>query len=285
MPANLSIDHLGAAELVVADLERSVAFYEESLALKVHRREGPVAALGAGAHDLLVLTEEPGAPPVGRHAGLFHFALLYPSRQELARALRRLGETRTPLSGASDHGVSEALYLRDPDDHGIELYSDRPRSVWPDPTDPNDRIGMFSIPLDLEDLLASVPADDLPAHPDAGLGMGHLHLQVGDIDQGLAFYRDVVGFELMAEMRGQAAFVSSNGYHHHLGFNVWAGRGIGPAPEGSARLTRWNVVLDGEESLAALRERLGAAGVEVSSDDGGFVAHDPWRIAARFSAV
>src|SRR5215210_4517436 len=130
LPATL---RLGAAHLTVSDLDRSVGFYQDALGLRRHRREDGVAALGTGAEDLLVLHEEPGARPAGRHAGLYHFALLFPSREELARAVQRLAATRTPISGASDHGVSEAIYLPDPDGNGIELYGDRPRDEWPAP--------------------------------------------------------------------------------------------------------------------------------------------------------
>ena len=133
---------LGAAHLSVADLDRSIGFYQDALGLRQHRREDGVAALGAGGEDLLVLHEEPGARPGGRAAGLFHFALLYATREELARAVQRLAATRTPVSGASDHGVSEAIYLQDPDNHGIELYADRPRAAWPPPgTAPVSRSG------------------------------------------------------------------------------------------------------------------------------------------------
>src|SRR5687768_2893936 len=131
LPATL---RLGAVHLTVADLDRSAAFYRDSLGLRQHRREDPVAAFGAGGDDLVVLHEEPGARRPGRHAGLYHYALLYPTREELARAVRRLAVTHTAISGASDHGVSEAIYLPDPDGNGIELYADRPRAAWPQPS-------------------------------------------------------------------------------------------------------------------------------------------------------
>src|SRR5688500_16699699 len=141
LPATL---RLGAAHLTVSDLDRSVGFYQDALGLRQHRRDDAVAALGTGGEDLLVLHEEPGARPAGRHAGLYHFALLYPTREELARAVQRLAVTRTPISGASDHGVSEAIYLPDPDGNGIELYADRPRDAWPPPGGPDERVGMFT---------------------------------------------------------------------------------------------------------------------------------------------
>ena len=264
---------LGAAHLTVADLDRSVGYYQDALGLRVHRREDGVAALGAGADDLLVLHEEPGARPGGRTAGLFHFALLYPSREALARAVQRLGATRTPVEGASDHGVSEAIYLRDPDNHGIELYADRPRAAWPPPEAPGQRVGMYTRPLDLDDLLATIGDAAPVAHADAGLRMGHLHLHVGDLGAARAFYVDRLGLDLMTTYPG-ALFLAAGGYHHHLGANTWAGEGVRPAPEGTARLLEWTMQFDDPAELDAVRERMG-----------GEVAEDPWGIRLRFAAA
>src|SRR5918992_1674252 len=147
LPGDLRV---GQVHLRVRDLDRSVPFYEGSIGLRLHRREEGVAALGTGADELLVLHEEPAARPAGRHAGLYHFALLHPSRRELARAAQRLIETRTPTSGASDHGVSEAIYLPDPDGNGIELYADRPREQWPTPRQAGDRLRVFPPALHLQ---------------------------------------------------------------------------------------------------------------------------------------
>ncbi|HEV2754046.1 MAG TPA: VOC family protein [Solirubrobacteraceae bacterium] len=279
LPAAL---RLGAVELTVGDLGRSVAFYEGSLGLQVHRREGVRAAMGAGGEDLLRLAEEPGARPAGRHAGLFHLALLYPGRTELAGALARLVAARTPLSGAADHGVSEALYLADPDGNGLELYADRPREQWPAPAAPGERVGMFTAPLDVRDLLQAAGDNAPPAAPPR-LIMGHVHLHVGDIAQGLGFYRDVLGFELMQEFGGTAAFVSAGGYHHHLAFNVWRGQGVGPAPAGTVGLREWTVVLETAQQVDAVRARATAADAIVEDDPGGgLLARDPWDISARF---
>jgi catechol 2,3-dioxygenase len=235
-----------------------------------------VAALGAGEDDLVVLHEQPGARPAGRHAGLFHFALLYPSREELARAVQRLALTRTPISGASDHGVSEAIYLSDPDGNGIELYADRPRDAWP-PASPGDRVGMFTRPLDLDDLLATVAGDEPPRHASAGLRMGHVHLHVGDLAAARDFYAGVLGFEEMTTYPG-ALFVAAGGYHHHVGLNTWRGEGVGPAPEGTVGLREWTIVLDAD-GIAALRARRAAAGL-----GDGDVAADPWGNRVRIAA-
>src|SRR3954452_7509297 len=171
LPASL---RLGPVHLTVSDLGRSIAFYERSIGLQLARREGAGAALGAGGEDLLVLSEEPQARPAGRHAGLYHFALLHPSRLELARAAQRLIATQTPVSGASDHKISEAIYLPDPDGNGIELAADRSREHWGDLGDPTSHGGPE--PLDMASLMALVGDTAAPPHASGDLRMGHVHL-------------------------------------------------------------------------------------------------------------
>src|SRR3954447_20033986 len=168
---------LGAVELTVADVDRSVAWYQSALGLRVHRHEPALAELGDGSETVLVLVEDPQARPAGRHAGLYHYALLYPTREELARAALRLAATQTPIQGASDHRTHEAIYLPDPDGNGIELAWDRPREAWP------AGLGYDGgpAPLDFGALLATVAGEQPPAHVGPGLRMGHLHLHVGDI--------------------------------------------------------------------------------------------------------
>ena len=275
LPATL---RLGPAELVVSDLERSVTWYEEALGLRVRTRGDGSAALGAGGdEDLLVLHEDRAARPAGRHAGIFHYALLFPSREDLARAVLRLAATRTPITGASDHGVSEAIYLRDPDGIGVELYRDLPRDQWPPPQRPGERVGMYTEPLDVQDLLATVAGEEARTENDAGVVMGHVHLHVGDVDRGLAFYRDVVGFGLIGTYPG-AAFVAAGDYHHHVAFNVWQGEGVPPQPEHVTGLRNWTIVLDDDADVAAARDRLAAVGAVVGDDDERVVARDPWHI-------
>ena len=262
---------LGPVELTVTDLDRSVAFYQDAIGLRLHRREDPVAAMAAGGEDLVVLVEEQTARRAGRHAGLYHFALLMPSREELARALQRLAVTRTPIEGASDHGISEAIYLPDPDGNGIELAADRPREVWPK----LETLGRPN-PLDLHGLLALVGDAEPVRHADAGTTVGHVHLHVNDIAAARAFYADVIGFEVMTAM-ANAVFVSVAGYHHHLGFNTWRGEGVpaAPAAETVAGLRHWTVVLDGPDERDAVRERLDRAGVAVEERAGGLLVRDP----------
>lgn len=276
LPDNL---HLGPVHITVSDLDRSISFYEDAIGLSLHRRENGTAVMGAGDKDLLLLVEQPDARPAGRHAGLYHYALLHPSREELARAAQRLLVTRTPISGASDHGISEAIYLPDPDGNGIELAADRGRERWGDLSDPTT-IGPE--PLDMHGLLELVEGKQPHPKADPGLVIGHVHLHVGDVERALRFYRDIVGFETMTHFPS-AAFVSAGGYHHHLAFNTWRGEGVPPAPRDAVGLRRWTVVLD-DDALAALRERADAAGIEYQESDGGLVLRDPWNNAVLFTA-
>ena len=267
---------LGPVHLTVAGLDRAVAWYQRALGLRVQAHEAASAELGDGAEAVVVLHEDPQARPPGRQAGLYHYALLYPSREELARAALRLAATRTPIQGASDHGTHEAIYLPDADGNGIELAADRPRDRWPAGLGYNHG----PAPLDFDSLLATVAGEEPRPHVGEGLRMGHLHLHVGDIDRGLAFYRDVLGFEEQANL-GTAAFVSAGGYHHHLGFNVWNGRGVGPAPPHTVGLRHWTVQLPGAPDVAAVQGRLEAAGIAAEPVDGGFEVRDPWQTAVR----
>ena len=265
---------LGPVHITVTDLDRSVGFYQDAIGLQVRERSDTEASLGAGGEELLHLVESRDARPAGRHAGLYHFALLHPSREELARATARLVATRTPISGASDHGISEAIYLPDPDGNGIELAADRSRDRWGDLSDPTT-IGPQ--PLDLEGLLATVAAGQPQRHADPSLAVGHLHLHVGDVDQGLGFYREVIGFEAQT-LFPSAAFVSVGGYHHHLAFNTWRGEGAPPAPEDAVGLRHWTVQLDVPD-LEAVQRRLADAGIDVEACDGGVLVRDPWNNA------
>jgi catechol 2,3-dioxygenase len=280
LPATL---RLGIVHLTVSDLDRSVAFYADGLGLQVARRDEAEAALGAGGEALLVLHGEPGASRAGRHAGLYHVALLHSSREELARTALRLAANRTMIDGASDHGISEALYLSDPDGNGVELYADRPREAWPDLSD-TSWLSNGPAPLDLHGLLGLVAGEEPRAAIDPALVVGHLHLHVGDVARGLAFYRDVLGFELMTDV-GSAAFTAAGGYHHHVAFNVWRGRGVPAAPSGTVGLRHWTVVLPSAAEVEAVRTRVTAAGLPVDPHEGGFLTRDPWDIAVAFVAV
>src|SRR5574341_1976790 len=220
---------LGSVHLTVSDLDRSLQFYGSALGLRTRRREEAVAELGTGTASLLILWERAGAKPRPRHtSGLYHFAILLPSRADLARALQRLLEARYPIDGASDHLVSEAVYLADPDGNGIEIYADRSRRALPVR---DGQLRMDTLPLDLEDLM-----NEVQAGPPAATGLpeatriGHIHLHVADLATAEAFYRDVLGFDLMVRYGSSASFLSAGGYHHHIGVNTWAGAGAPPPP-------------------------------------------------------
>ncbi|HEX2104204.1 MAG TPA: DUF2218 domain-containing protein [Solirubrobacteraceae bacterium] len=273
-PATSSLPNtlrLGAVHLTVADLDRSVAWYQRSLGLRVHTHDLAYAELGDGHETVVVLHEDPQARPAGRHAGLYHYALLYPTREELARAAVRLAGTRSPIQGASDHGTHEAIYLPDADGNGIELAWDREPELWPE-------IPGRPAPLDFESLLATVAGEQPSDFVGEGLRMGHLHLHVGDVKAGLAFYRDELGFELKGDW-GSAAFVSAGGYHHHLGFNVWNGPNVDAPGPHTVGLRRWTVQLPTDADVAELRERLERAGRATEAVDGGFQVRDPWGTA------
>jgi catechol 2,3-dioxygenase len=272
LPATL---RMGAVHLIVADVDRSVAWYQEVLGLRVMRHDVDEAELGDGTAASVVLHEDSQAGPAGgRHAGLYHYALLFASREELARAALRVSAARAPIQGASDHGTHEAIYLADPDGIGIELAADRPRDRWPTPEE--EFGGGGPRPLDLESLLATVASEQPPAHVGEGLRVGHVHLHVGDIERGLAFYRDLLGFEVWFVMP-TAAFVAAGGYHHHLGFNTWQGRAIGPAAP--------HVQLDTSEQIADVRARFEAAGVPVADAEHGFAVRDPWATELRLEGA
>lgn len=264
---------MGAVHLTVGDLERSLTYYRESIGLAVLAEGGGRATLGAGRTRLLELVEEPGAQPAPARTGLFHFALLLPDRRSLARWLAHAVRERVRLSGASDHFVSEAIYLSDPDKHGIEIYHDRPRERWEGKV--AERMG--TDPLDLNGLLGELdePETEPFERQPEGTRMGHVHLQVSHIAPSVEFYRDVLGFGLMAEYGGQAVFLSAGGYHHHVGANTWRSGGALPPAPGSASLRRFEIVLPDAAERDALAERIAAGGAELEDDDAGPLARDP----------
>ena len=279
MPSQPAIDArtmCGAVSLIVANLDRSLDYYQHRIGLLLHRREGNTAALGAGSRDLLLLTEQPGARPVQQgHTGLYHFAILTPDRVELSRTLHHLIATNTPIGGASDHGVSEALYLSDPDGHGIEIYRDRPREEWPLP---GGHLQMTVDPLDVRGLLAAsddVAGDWTGLHP--GTTIGHVHLHVADITAAEQFYVNTLGFTRMQRFGNQASFVAAGGYHHHLGLNTWAGVGAAPPPIDAARLAWFELRLPDAAALEAVVGRVQSAGIPIQEESGRWIVHDPSR--------
>jgi catechol 2,3-dioxygenase len=262
--------------LSVADLGRSIDYWQNAIGLGVNEREEGIARLGVPGRDLVVLEEQRGARPGrGTNTGLFHLALLLPARADLAAWLAHAAESGVRLTGASDHFVSEALYLRDPDGHGIEIYRDRPRDTWEQMPDGSLRMG--TVALDLHDVMRDRdPSRAFERMPD-GTVMGHIHLQVAQLADARRFYEDLLGFDVTVEIPGQASFLSTGGYHHHLGMNVWAGVGAPPPPPDQAAMRRAALVVSDADALDAIEERLSDAGHEPVRDDGRLLVADPSR--------
>jgi catechol 2,3-dioxygenase len=248
------------ATLQVADLALMTTFYSETLGLHLAEHDATHATLTAhtGGPPLLHLTASTDViPKPSRSTGLYHIAFLLPTRVALARLILHVGSRHHPFSGMSDHHVSEAMYLNDPENNGLELYADRPRDTW---FTPDDQLIMGTDPLDLEDLLAQAKRDERPWDAiDPGVVIGHMHLQVSDLAHAIAFYHDAIGMDVMMSLsRIGAAFLSVGRYHHHLGINTWAGRGIPPAPPTATGLHTYAWVLPHAEALAALQANLEA---------------------------
>jgi len=267
---------VGVITLTVSDLQRSIAFYTKTLGFAMLQQAGPDVILGIAGTPLLLLHELSGARPWPTDAvtGLYHFAILLPTRADLGRWLRHYLTLGYPLPGQGDHLVSEALYLRDPDDHGIEVYRDRPRAEW---RWNNGQVQMAADPVDIRGLLEEAAKSGEPwAGLPAGTTIGHIHLQVGDIALAEAFYHGVLGFDVVAQLP-MALFVSAGGYHHHVGMNTWHSRGAAPAPEDTANLRFFTLALPTEEARAAVVARLAAAGISSQAVDDLIVVRDPWQ--------
>ncbi len=267
-----SATRMGAVALSVANLERSLAYYQQTIGMSILHVDAASATLGVGTRPLLRLHEFPGARLVRRATGLYHFALRLPSRRDLARVLSHFADIDYGIGGAADHLFSEALYLSDPDGHGIEIYRDRPRDTW---FDAEGKLRGASDPLDVEDMLRELHGDDVPWSGLApGTDMGHVHLQVADIRAAEQFYIGVLGFQRMMALP-TASFVSAGGYHHHLGMNTWAGIGVSAPPERAARLLSYEVLLPDAAALGAVLDRVRAAGIPMAEDAHGWAVRDP----------
>jgi catechol 2,3-dioxygenase len=262
---------IGGVHLTISDLNRSVRFYDSHVGFTVHRRDDRTAWLGAGGPDLLVLSQCENAPRVRGTTGLYHFAILVPSRADLARSLRRLVETETVLQGAADHGVSEALYLADPDGNGIEIYRDRPRGEWPYV---GGHLQMGAEPLDFDNLLGEQGGAGDGAALARATVIGHVHLHVSRLADAEHFYVNVLGFELMQRYGPSALFVSAGGYHHHIGLNTWAGVGAPPPPAGALGLRHFAVTLPTEAAVADVMQRVRGTGIPVEAVEGGHLVRD-----------
>ena len=270
---------LGAVSLQVADLARSLEYYQRVLGTRVLRQDASFASLGAKGEDrpLIELHELPGARPVPRRGrlGLYHFAILLPDRPALGRFLTHLAAIGEH-AGMSDHFVSEAVYLTDPDGLGIEVYADRPRSAW---RHEGGQLVMATEPLDARSVVAAaagVPWDGMPS----GTTMGHIHLFVDDITRAAAFYHEGLGFEKMVWNYPGALFMGAGGYHHHLGTNTWAA-GAPRAEAGDARLLEWVIAMPDAASIDGAMRSLESAGYTVSRSDDGATVIDPWGTRVR----
>ncbi len=257
---------IGSVRLAVADLPRSIEFYERVLGLPLISRDDDGALLGVDRENpALELTAIADPTPVSPHdTGLFHVAWLHPSRAALAETVQRVVHSGWLLGGASDHGVSEALYLSDPDGLGIEVYADRPLEQWPRPAD-GQGVEMVTLPLDLDDLMAQAPAQAQPAIAP-GTSVGHVHLKVSDVPRALAFYRDALGLDEQAQLPS-AAFLSGGGYHHHVGLNSWQSRGASAPPESAPGLRNVGFEL-GDAPGGAIPSRAYDGQLVVSDPDG-----------------
>lgn len=279
LPADL---RLGYVHLTIPNLDRSLAFYQNVLGFQVQRRDSDTVYLGAGSDDLLALTERPTATRARRATGLYHFAVLVPSRRELAQVIRRVAQTRTPAQGASDHLVSEAFYLADPDGNGIEIYRDRPRADWPQL---RGSVRMDTLPMDLDGVMGEL--DGLPgewAGLDAATVLGHMHLHVRQIPEALKFYREVLGFDLMMNM-DTALFMSAGGYHHHLGLNTWGTLNAPPAPADSIGLRYFTVQLPEQSDVDAVVARARSVGAAIEDHAAGVLVRDPSHNALVFTVA
>lgn len=269
---------LGPVHLIVRDEPQMMDYYQSIIGLVELGRSGEEIILGVGNIPLVILHVNPAAElPGSPQPGLFHLALLVPTRLDLAIVLRHLIEQNEPL-GASDHGVSEALYLNDPEGNGIEIYADRPRDRWPVNRE-TGRLEIFTRRLDSQDLLAQIGPEDKWQGLPPGTTIGHVHLRVSDISRAKAFYVDMLGFDFIQDYGNSAGFVSVNGYHHHLGFNTWETRGKSPAPSDATGLKLFEIHLSSAEESAALAAELGQNGGRVKPFREGYLISDPDEIA------
>lgn len=271
---------IGLVQLRVRNLETSIAFYRDVVGFKVLRQEGREAELTADGRTVLVILREIEDAKVLRRssaAGLYHFAILLPDRPSLGLVVRNLIDSGIHI-GQGDHLVSEALYIQDPDNNGIELYRDRPRDTWE--RDAQGHYVMTTEAVDVEGLLADSEGLTWNGLP-AGTVIGHVHFHVGNLNEAWKFYGEVLGFDLVSRYGNAALFISAGGYHHHIGLNIWAGEGVPAAPADVPNIDYFTLVLSGEAERAAVVNRVRAAGYAVEEAVGAVAFKDPWNIGIR----
>ena len=275
--------HIGAVGMMVRDLDRVTTYYRDMLGLIVQERTRQAATLGVGGVVLLELVHRPDAlPDDPREAGLYHTAFLMPTRADLARWILHAAKSRVPFTGASDHDVSEAIYLDDPEGNGVEVYSDRPREKW---RRDGELIFQKTDPLDIDAIISEIdPATaTYPSAPE-GLRIGHIHLRVGDIASAEAFYGGALGLDVTRRRTG-ATFLSSGGYHHHVAVNVWHSNGAGIRNDKRAGLDWFTMEINDQPTIDGVKKRLDAAGTKIDPIPGGFAATDPWGTSIQFTVA
>jgi catechol 2,3-dioxygenase len=273
--------HIGAVGMIVRDLDRLTAYYRDLLGLTVQKRTPETAILGVNGVPLLELTHKPDAlPDDPREAGLYHTAFLMPTRADLARWILHVAKKRVPVTGASDHDVSEAIYLDDPEGNGVEVYSDRPSQRW---RRDGQIIFQKTDPLDIDAIIREVdPATATYSGAPGGLRIGHIHLRVGDTAKAEEFYCGALGLDATRRRTG-ATFISSGGYHHHVGANVWHSNGAGLRSGTRSGLDWFTMEVVDQATLDGLKQRLSAAGIAIDAFPGGFAVRDPWGTRIRFT--
>ena len=260
---------IGTVFLRAATLDVMARFYEDIIGMQIKDHSEEAVTLGTATADLLTIIKAPQAQRAPNSTGLYHFAILVPSLYDLARSLRRLAETQTRLQGMSDHAVSEAIYLADPEGNGIEIYRDRPRDAWYE----DNEFQLTTIPMDVDGVLSTLNTEDIAwigLHDDTIIG--HIHLHVSNIPETEEFYRDLLGLDVMMNI-GSATFMSYDGYHHHIGANIWAGRT--PPPPNTLGLDHFVLDVGSLARLQTIRTRLEEARVVVDQDNGFYWVTDP----------
>lgn len=267
------VTSLGYVHLTISDLKRSLDFYQRVIGLQVEEISGGRASLGVAGKRMLVLSELPGARKVPYRSGLYHFAILTPSRSALGKSLRNLIDSGAEIQGGADHLVSEAIYLADPDGNGIEIYRDRPKNEW---QYEGGQLLMSTDPLDYQGILASTNGSNGAWHGlEEGTRLGHVHLHVAQLDQAADFYEKVLGFDFVMAYMNSAAFLSAGGYHHHVGLNVWNGVGAAPNPPDAVGLRYFTINLVNQGEMQSLLERLQGAGTAYEQRETGLFLRDP----------
>ncbi|ANF96844.1 VOC family protein [Paenibacillus bovis] len=272
---------IGLVKIKVSQLERSIVYYTEVIGLQVLQQDDTTAHLSAdGIHPIVIIKEIANAvilPPQSA-AGLYHFAILLPDRVSLGLALRNLLQHRQNI-GQGDHLVSEALYLNDPDNNGIEIYADRPKETWQ--KDEHGYIIMGTEPVDVEGLLELAEGKTWTGLP-AGTKIGHVHFHVSDLSEARRFYVDVLGFEMMLTDNRSVAFIAAGGYHHHLGLNTWAGVGVKKAPANAAGIDYYSLQLPDRQALDEVKARVRSAGIPADEEEQFLWVTDPSHIRILF---